>query len=142
MLTDVIEDRVVLHLPGADLEVRVVDGKIEVSCEKGFVLRCGPSRVAVTPTGLEALLGETRYEGEKLVASAKEARVSFGRLEQAVGRLITFAKEMYQRVEGLWHSRAGRIMSEADRAWHLRAGRARVDAEGDVRILGKTINLG
>ena len=85
---------------------------------------------------------ELNVGADRITASAREVRTTWGKLEQVVGRLIVWAKESYQRVDGLLHSRAGRIRTESRGAYLLQANSARVHAKEEVRIQGETINLG
>lgn len=143
--------RAVVHLPGLGLEFRSVDGRLELVCDRPLTIRseasveiqgdrgaslsCGPSAVRVDPEGLalEAPLARVR---------ADEAKIACGKVEQSLGRVITWAKQVYQRVEELLHLRAGRIRTEAEHGHLIQAAQARVQAEGDVHVQGRTINLG
>jgi len=59
-----------------------------------------------------------------------------------VGRLVEFADNVYRRVEGLYHVRASRVRMEAERSMLLQGESADLEAQGDVRIQGDSVNLG
>jgi hypothetical protein len=143
--------RAIVHLPGLGLEFRSVDGRLELVCdrpltirsegtveiqgERGTNLSCGPSSLRVGPEALELDAPVARVRVD-------EARVACGKVEQSLGRVITWAKQVYERVEELLHVRAGRIRTEAEQGHLIQASQARVQAEGDVHVQGRTINLG
>jgi len=155
---DPVSGKVLLHFPGADLEIGVVDGKLEISSTCGIRIRSDrgveiagsdDSRLELDRKGvvlaspaLDMRVRETDFVGERITARSERVKVVWGKLEQVVGHFVGFAKEVYQRIEGLVHTRAGRIRTEAGRAYLLQADRARIQATGDVRVQGRTINLG
>jgi len=143
--------RATVRLPGLGLEFRSVDGRTELVCdrnltirsegtveivgERGSTLACGPSSVRVGQEGLE-------LEAPVARVRAGEAKIACGKVEQSLGRVITWAKQVYERVEDLLHVRAGRIRTEAENGHLVQASQARVQAEGDVHVQGRSINLG
>lgn len=162
---DASQRRAVIHLPGADLELRSAKGRFELASRSDLRIssagvveiegakgsRLGgpdaavdvkPGRVEVSAPVLESKVAEVRHEGERVEAKATEAQFSWGKAEEIVGRLFTFARDKYERIESLLHTRAGRIRIESQSAYLLQAERANLRAKGDVRIDGETINLG
>lgn len=152
---DTREGKAIVYLPQAQLQVRSVEGKVEFASEQGMkfttreMLELEAERgVRVSgPLDLrcpkaEARVGELNWQGERITARAGDVRVAWGRLEQVVGRLLTFAKSVYERVEGLLHSRAGRVRAESKGAYLIQGNHAEIAAEDDVKIQGKTIHLG
>ena len=83
-----------------------------------------------------------RIETPSFEVRADEARLTWGKLEEVVGRLFRFARDAYVRVESLLHTRAGRIRTEAERSHLLQAENVNVQAREDVRVQGRSINLG
>lgn len=83
-----------------------------------------------------------RIETPSFEARADEARLSWGKLEEVVGRLFRFARNAYLRVESLLHTRAGRIRTEAESSYLQQAETVIVQAREDVRVQGRSINLG
>jgi hypothetical protein len=61
---------------------------------------------------------------------------------QQLGRMITRVRESWRKVEGLDETQAARIRVHVEGAHQLNAEHVTVNAEGFVRIDGKTINLG
>ncbi len=107
-------------------------------------------RATFHSTDIEIACRTMRIRGEesieisapRLSASAQEARATWGKLEHVVGRMVLWARDAYQRVEGLFHSRAGRIRTESRGAYLLQSESARIHAKEEVRIQGETVNLG
>jgi hypothetical protein len=56
--------------------------------------------------------------------------------------MITRVRESWRKVEGLDETQAARIRVHVEGAHQLNAEHVTVNAEGFVRIDGKTINLG
>lgn len=139
----------VLYFPGMALRIGAQDGKVEVASTRGLRLRSaeeleivGERGVRIESPELLARVGATKFEGDRIEATATEARFSYGKLEQVVGRFFQFARDMYQRVESLLHIRAGRVRTEAGSSYHVQAERVRVQAKEDVQVQGNEINLG
>ncbi len=127
--------RGVLYFPGMALSVRSENGSVELSSSRGLRLRSAEDLELIGGRGV-------RIDTPQLEATATEARFSFGRLEQTVGRFFQFARDFYQRIESLLHTRAGRIRTEAGRSYHVQAGHARIQAKEEVELRGRQINLG
>ena len=146
---DTTTGRAFFHLPDATLDVRSVGGKIEIGSEQGLRIRSaesveilgGRSRLEIGDTvKIEAPRLEARLE--RIDASATEVRTVWGRLEQTVGRLFQWTKNLYLRVEELAHTRAGRVRTESAGAYHVQAESARVQVRDEVKIEGRQIHLG
>lgn len=149
------EGKAIVYLPQARLQVRSSDGTVEISSDRPIristpeTLELDAAR-GVRVTGpldlrcpkVEARVGELNWQGERITARAGDVRVTWGRLEQVVGRFLAFAKTVYERVEGLLHTRAGRVRAESKGAYLVQADHAAIAAQDDVKIQGKTINLG
>jgi hypothetical protein len=78
----------------------------------------------------------------KIALRAGEVVCEAGRLEVRVDRLFQRARDVYQEVEGLLQTRAGRIRALARGAYQVLAGRVSVAAEEDAAIDGKRVLLG
>lgn len=138
---DTRESRAIFYFPEAQLRVRSADGKVEFSSDQGMKFAT-KGALELEAKRLDARIGETDFRGERIVARATEVRVAWGKLEQVVGRLFTFAKNVYERVEGLLHSRAGRVRAESKGSYLVQAERVTVAAQDDVKLQGKVINVG
>ncbi|GEM_PF-6197161 len=131
--------RGVVHFPGgveisSSKSLRLSSAEmVEIAAGRGIVIdsRCVRARV-----------GEADFEGGRVAARAGEAKFVWGKLDQSVGRLVQTVRNLYQRIEALWHVRAGRVRTESQGSYLLQAEDARVQAKGDVRIQGESINLG
>ncbi len=152
---DTRQGKAILYLPQAQLQVRSVGGKVEFASDQAMkfttretleleaergVLVNGP--LDLRCPRVEAHVDDLDWRGDRITARAGEVQVAWGRLEQVAGRVLTFAKSVYERVEGLLHSRAGRVRSESKGAYLVQADHAEIAAQDDVKIHGKTINLG
>jgi len=104
-----------------------------------------------------------RVEGARIEARARDADVTVDRgtlrarrwetvaalavqtvdvLETRADRVVTRAKNLYQQVEELAQTQAGRVRVVAEGALHLHARRALLKAEEDVKLRGNKIHLG
>lgn len=158
-------NRLVFHLEGVSVELRSVEGGLEIFCDQPIRFRSrtiveigGDEGVRITGPGGRLEIGaretqlsadvlrvrtkEAELEGDRLTARAREANVAWGKLEQVVGRLWTVAKNAYVRIEGLLHERAGRVRMESGGSMLFQAREARIQAKEDVRVQGRSINLG
>ncbi len=157
--------KAVIHLPGAALHIGVVDGFLDIACDRDIRIRSrgtveiagkegvrlagGDGKFALDRSGaaleapsVKAQVGEAEVDAVQISAKAKEARVECGKLEQVVGRWFQFGEEVYQRVEGFLHTRAGRIRTESAGVYLVQADRARLLAREEVQIQGESIRLG
>lgn len=80
--------------------------------------------------------------GRKITLRSPEIHLIAGKFEQTVGRLFLWAQSAYERIEGLWHARAGRVRTEAESSYLLQTKRANLVSKGDLRLQGESINLG
>jgi hypothetical protein len=87
-------------------------------------------------------IGDARYEGARLSAAIGHAHLALEKLETLAERVIARAKNVYERVEELHETRAGRWRAVVAGALDLKAQAATLRAERDVRIDGEKINLG
>ena len=144
-----------VHIGG--LEIRSSERRVELACDRelslsspeAIALRGGESclklareKSELRSRWLEARIGETELQGERIAARVQEAEISASRMEVAVGRVVRWARSVYERVEDLFLTMAGRIRTESEGAYLVRAERARFDVEEEVKVHGKTIHLG
>jgi hypothetical protein len=144
--------------PHGDLElsaggaVRVRGGKevaLETSGERGasFVLGSAVSRLSSRVFQLvakKADLGvdDATYTGAGLRATLHEATLRVNRLETVAERLFERAKSVFRQVDDLHQLRAGRARTLVDEGYFLRTKHASIEAEDEVKIDGKQIQLG
>lgn len=139
---DPAEGRAVLRFPAGNVEIRSAPGRITIRSEQAIRIE-SDDRVEIRgERGVRIEGEEATLECERITARAREAKTTFGRLEQTVGRWVQVAREAYLRVEGLFHTRAGRARAEAATTYEVRSQRARLLARDEMRIDGKTIDLG
>jgi hypothetical protein len=143
--------RAVVRFPGTGLEIQAVDGRVELVCENGLTIRSGGKVEIASPSGVTLASEQSTLslDPERIAAGAVaadvrvgDAKLACGKLEQSLGRVISWSKAVYQRVEELLHVRAGRMRTEAEGQHLVQADRARIHAEGDVHVQGRSINLG
>lgn len=152
---------VVATLHAVETSVRVTHDP----AKRRSVVRLPPGSVRFEADGdLELAATKTvRVEGARIEAAARDAEVTLDRgtlrarrwetvaalavqtvdvLETRASRVVTRAKNLYQQVEELAQTQAGRVRVVADGALHLHARRALVKAEEDVKVRGEKIHLG
>jgi hypothetical protein len=148
---DPASNRAVVRFPGTGLEIQAVDGRVELVCENGLTIRSGGTVEIASERGVKLASEKStlsvepeRVSTESAAAEVRvgEAKVACGKLEQTIGRVISWVKASYQRVEELLHVRAGRIRTETAGQHLVQADQARIQAEGDVHLQGRSINLG
>lgn len=133
--------RAVLYLGGAALTVAADDGAIEISSDREIRIRSAKGLALEAPE-LDARIERTRFEGGTIQARAGVVEVAWGRIEQTANRVILWSKSLYQRIESLFHTRAGRVRTDTAGAFQVQAGEARMRADGDVHVNGRTVHLG
>lgn len=87
--------------------------------------------------GLEIVAGKTLK-----LRSDTAIELDAPRVVTRAGVVETIVDRLHHWVSSLFHVRAGRIRAEAEKSYVVEAGQARLRAEGDVRIDGRTVNLG
>ena len=124
-------------------------GGIELDADEGVKLAAGNNALNVNPksielhaTTLNANISKTLYEGDSIYAKAKNVKMVWGKVERIAKRSFDYACHAYIRVESLLHTRANRVRIEAVDSHFIQAESVRVHAKEDVKVLGKSINLG
>ena len=146
--------RAVLHVPGAlDVEaegaIRLKGKTITLDAEHEMSLSSADSRLQMNPDAMRLDSGEIAFCAKEMKARAdrgqaeiREIRFRAERLEQSIGRVILVARELLQRVEGLIHTRAGRVRIQSRRDVTIQTRTANLVAKDDFRVQGETIHLG
>ncbi len=161
---DTATGRAVVMAPAGDLTLAAPPGDIELSARGSIRLR-GEKSVELAAEGAsltlerdaarlsaramafaaeraELLFGEASYLGARLGAKLTEAKVAAERLETAAGTLFERAKSAFRTVDDLSQLRAGRTRTLVTDGHHLKAGHVLVDADEEVKLDGKRIQLG
>lgn len=140
--------RAVMILPGAGLSITCTDGVLELHAPRGIRLRTEgtvqvEAREGVKLEGerIEARVETAALQAASVSARASVARFAWGKLELSAGRLFEWAGAVYRRVDGLLHTRAGRIRTQSKGAALLQADTARIQAKNEVRIDGSSVHL-
>jgi len=87
-------------------------------------------------------VGHLQTWAETIETTADRVTLFAKTFTQQLGRMITRVRESWRKVEGLDETQAARIRVHVEGAHQLNAEHVTVNAEGFVRIDGKTINLG
>ena len=150
---------------GCELRFRVIDGKlqiaasqgvqlitkgaIELRADQGLRMVSGDTSLELTPDGARwsaenlALASENvNFTGRTVKATLARLSLTASRVECFADRIFQHARQSYQRIEMLWHTRAGRIRTESAGAHLMQARDVRVVAEEETRIQARSINLG
>jgi uncharacterized protein (DUF2345 family) len=162
---DPSERSAVVLLPALRLKLRCTEGRIELTSTKdirlhshgtveiagdrgvrlagaGSTLDVNPDHVQLSTRRLQAKVDATCFEGEHIRARAQSVHVTWGKFQRVAHRVLEYSRHVYQRVESLLHTRAGRVRSEAEDAVLIQAKEMQIQAQEDVRIQGKSIKLG
>jgi len=133
--------RMVLHLPAGKLEVSSTHEGIELVTSSSLRIRAGGT-LMLQGAALEVDVPRAELRAQEVVASARNAAFSWGKLEQTVGRFFQWAKSVYVRIEEVLHTRAGRIRTQVAEESIVEAREIRLRSAQDVKIQGETIHLG
>lgn len=87
-------------------------------------------------------VGHLQTWAETIETTADRVTLFAKTFTQQLGRMITRVRESWRKVDGLDETQAARIRVHVEGAHQLNAEHVTVNAEGFVRIDGKTINLG
>lgn len=102
--------------------VRAPDGDLELRADRGDV--------------------RIRAAGAVHVDAPVGVRVAAEVIEATAVRAVVRARDLYQEVDDLVQTRAGRVRTLVRGAWHLFARRAIAKADDDVKLKGEKIHLG
>lgn len=135
-----------LHLPGG--VTMQTEGKQLTIHADGIDLRgkesIGLSTVHLDVNALAATARVSHCQSwvETIETTAERMTITVKTLTQQVGRMIARVRESWRKVEGLDETQAARMRLYVEGTHQLDADHITMNAEGFVRIDGKTINLG
>lgn len=109
---------------------------------EGALSKLTSDAIDVTARRARAGIADVKLAARTLASRIEDARHEYGRVETVAERVVERAKTAMRRVEELSELAAGRIRSVATGGMTLRAGHASLEADDEVRIDGKHINLG
>lgn len=99
-------------------------------------------RLAVAAARADLDLEHARYRGADVDATVGEVRVHAHKLETVAERVISRARNVFERVEKLKQLRVGRLRTLVDDSIDFRAKSATLVTQKEVRIDGERIHLG
>jgi Protein of unknown function (DUF3540) len=115
---------------GADgVRLTAVDGDLRLAAPNGKVIIESGEDLDITVAGAFSL-------------RAQQVAQTVGRWELVAERVVQRASDMYQQVDGLVHTQAGRVRRVVEGAHQLIAKRASIACDDDVSIDGHRILLG
>ncbi|MBN1669510.1 MAG: DUF3540 domain-containing protein [Kiritimatiellae bacterium] len=85
---------------------------------------------------------DAAYAGEKVEMRVKRSRVIADQIESCANDIVETAKNVFRRVTELSQVQCGRMKTIVQSTFRLKSRRAVIKAEKDVKIDGKSINLG
>jgi hypothetical protein len=116
---------------------------------EGSTLRLAPDDAALTAERLslraalgDMVIGRARYRGEQFDANVSRAKLVLGKLECLAERVVTQARSLYQRVEHLHHTSAGRVRTLVQGTFDVRSRRLRLKCTEIAKIDGREIHFG
>jgi len=169
---DVESGRTVLSVPAGDLELRAPSGNIDLVAGKALrcraedeiALGAGTDRtekdghpglridsrsadlkaetLRVAAARGEFAVADAVYAGRQLSAKLERAKVVLDRIETVARNIVGRARNVYQFVESLNQTKAGRMRTLVDGAYHLKGETVTAKAERTMKIDGEKINLG
>lgn len=83
-----------------------------------------------------------RFQGRRFIGTLGEARLTLDRLEITASDIVQKAASLFQSVEDLFQTTAGRIRTLVDGTCHLKTRKLFLKAGEDVKIKGEKIHLG
>lgn len=117
--------------------------------EEGASLRLAPDGAALTAKrfSLRAKLGDLavencRYRGRRIDSRVSRARLVFGQVECFAERVVTRAQWLYQKIDHLHHTSAGRVRTLVEGTFDVKCRRLRLKSKEVVKIDGSQIHLG
>jgi len=87
-------------------------------------------------------LEDLAYAGKRLRGRLQEARLAMEKLDVVADRVRQRAKSVYQVVEGLLQTRAGRGRAAYEGAYHHTSRDLSLKAERDAKLDGNQVHLG
>lgn len=96
----------------------------------------------VNAAAATARVGHLQTWAETVETTAERVTLLANTLTQQVGRMIARVRESWRKVEGLDETQAARMRVYVEGSHQLDAEHVTVNAEGFVRVDGKSINIG
>ncbi len=166
---DAVTGRGSLTMPAGDLALHAPQGNIDIIA--GGAVRCrgaegvsigagedkqgsslltiGKEKLAFAARAMsfsaeraDMLFAEAKVHGVRLSATVEHAQMVFDRVETVAVSVVQRAKRVIRHVEGLEQLTAGRLRTLVSGAYSVKAQHASLEAEDDVKIDGKRVNLG
>lgn len=130
-------------------EIRFRGRAIELESERDVRIRtpetelhAGIDSLSVKTPSLRVASEDLTIQGGRVQAETRDVRFRADRLEQVVGRAVLVARDVFHRVEGLFHTRARRARTQVRQDFTVQARTGNLVAREDFRIQGETIHLG
>jgi len=162
---DLVTGRAAVHAPGdltlsagGDVDiaaagtVRCRGEKVELVAGEGASatrVSLGDAALLLSSTVLRAVaeradlaLADTKLASRRVIADVGDATVVAGRLETTAQRIFERARSVFRKVDDLHQLVAGRARTVAREGYQLQSGHVSITADADVKIDGKTIDLG
>jgi hypothetical protein len=136
---DAANRRSVVQLPPGSVRFEA-EGDLEFSATK--TVRVEGARIEAKAGDADVTVDRGTLRARRWETVAAVAVQTVDVLETRATRVVTRAKNLYQQVEELAQTQAGRLRLVADGAFHLHARRVLVKAEEDVKLRGEKIHLG
>lgn len=131
--------RSVVRLPRGSVRFEA-DGDLELAATS--TVRVEGRRIEARARDADVTIDRGVLRARRWEALVEHAAQTFEVLETRASRIVERAKNVYQEVEELAQTHAGRVRVVAEDALHLHARRALVKADEDVKIRGEKIHLG
>lgn len=135
------EGRSVLRAARGDIALEADAGDITLHASRRVRLRADEALEAHTPRAALTALDAT-VTARALTTTVETARTVAAVIDTTVERAVTRAKNVFEEVEELSQTRAGRVRTLVRGALHVFAKRAVFKADDDVKIKGERIHLG
>lgn len=156
---------VVLALPFASVQFALRNGNLEISCDRPIVInvpdgvvissdqevaikvgrnecRIMPDAVAVESDKLQVRTEDGTLSGGRLTMRFLELALSCRKFHRVAERVFEYSREVYSRIEALFHVRAGRVRVEGKESAVIHSDTLRLAATKAVRVQGDSISLG
>ncbi|WP_321494436.1 DUF3540 domain-containing protein [uncultured Desulfobacter sp.] len=124
-----------------------VSGPDEKTNRSSIELKPGVMAAESDQVDIRARSGHLNMEkacvkGNWLDFTAQDIRLSADKMETIAREMVQQVKDVYQTVEGLCQTTAGRIRTMVEESLHFKSRKIFVKAEQDVKIKGDKIHLG
>lgn len=132
-----------VRLRGKEVDLTAGEGATATRLTLGeTAMRLSSRLLRLAADRAEIALADATYRGERLAAESKDVKLVVSRLETAADRIFEQARNVFRTVEDLHQIRAGRVRTVASGGYQVKGGHVAIEADADVKIDGKTIDLG